>query len=74
MLEDGYTLLQSTVEKGFGLTSDHAHLFLSQDNHDWFDIAQFKKDCLPEKYFKYGVIAFADGPQKSEDFVIFGKH
>ena len=25
------------------------------------------------RYFKFGVVAFADGPQNSDDFVLFGE-
>jgi hypothetical protein len=73
LLTDGITLLQSTVEQGSGLTSDCAHLYASRDLENWTDLLQFKKDILPEGLFKYGVIAFAEGPQSSKNFMIFGE-
>ncbi|MEQ1696082.1 MAG: hypothetical protein ABL901_09625 [Hyphomicrobiaceae bacterium] len=70
---DGIGILQSSVEPGVGVTSDHAHLFASKNLIDWTEVTKFQKDWWPMKYFKFGVIAFAGGNQTSDDFVIFGE-
>ena len=72
-LTDGIALLQTTVEIGPGVRSKDAQLFASQDLLDWQFVARFAKDRWPMPWFKLGVIAFADGPQSSRDFVIFGE-
>jgi len=72
-LTDGSALLQTTVEIGPGVKSDYAHLFVSQDNREWNEIIRFKKDRWPMRFFKFGVLAFADGPQTLDDFVLFGE-
>ena len=71
-LTGGTGLLQSSVEPGPGSHSCHAHLFASDDLQNWKEIARFRKDIWP-MIFKFGVIAFADGIQSEEDFVIFGE-
>jgi len=70
---DGSALLQSTVEIGRGVLSNYAHLFGSRDNREWKDLAQYKKDRWPMRFFKFGVLSFADGPQTLDDFVLFGE-
>ena len=40
---------------------------------DWEEVYRFKKDFLPMPFFKFGVIAFADGKQSKDDFVLFGE-
>lgn len=72
-LKDGMSILQSTVEIGPGSRSRYAHLFVSNDLEEWREIARYRKDLYPLSFFKFGVIAFADGDQSSDDFVVFGE-
>jgi hypothetical protein len=70
---DGSAVLQTTVEVGEGVKSRYSHLFFSRDLIDWVEVARFPKDILPVKYFKSGVIGFAEGAQSPENFPIFGE-
>ena len=70
-LSDGYYLAASSVEIGNGVYDNYAHLFMSKDLENWKELAKFKKDILPMRYFKWGVIAFAEGEQTSENFALF---
>jgi hypothetical protein len=72
-LQDDVTLAQSTCEIGPGVHTDSAHLFLSRDHDTWVEVAKFKKDSWPMRYFKFGVLGFADGPQTSSRFALFGE-
>lgn len=72
-LADGWSVLQTTVEIGPGVTSDHIHLYASRNLTDWSEFARFRKDRWPMRFFKFGVVAFAEGPQTSRDFVMFGE-
>ncbi len=67
-LEDGVHLMQTSVEPGPGVKSSKAHIYSSRDLVSWEEVASFEKDSYPFRYFKYGVIAFADGPQTSKNF------
>jgi hypothetical protein len=70
---DGSALLQSVVEIGPGVRGNHAHLFMSADNREWIDVVRYRKDRWPMRFFKFGVLSFADGPQTMDDFVLFGE-
>lgn len=70
---DGNALLQTVVEVGPGVKSDHAHLYASRDNRAWDEVVRYEKDRWPMRFFKFGVLSFADGPQTSDDFVLFGE-
>ncbi|MBI3675780.1 MAG: hypothetical protein HY243_04105 [Proteobacteria bacterium] len=72
-LEDGVSLLQTTCEPGAGVATTYAHLYASRDNDTWSEIARFEKDGLPMPYFKFGALGFADGPQSSQRFALFGE-
>ena len=72
-LQDRVALAQSTCELGPGVHSDSAHLFASRDHETWVEVARFKKDRWPMRYFKFGVLGFADGPQTSQNFAMFGE-
>lgn len=72
-LTDGVNILQTTVEIGDSIESENSHLYVSRDLLEWNEIESYQKDRWPMPYFKFGVVAFADGPQTSEDFVIFGE-
>lgn len=73
MLNDEENLMQTSVEIGDGSKSRFSHIFFSNDMKSWKSVAKFKKDFLPMKLFKFGVIAFADGRQSSKNFVFFGE-
>lgn len=70
---DGSAVLQTTVEIGPGSKSEDAHIFFSDNLTDWIKIGGFRKDLLPKRLFKFGVIAFAEGEQTKDDFVMFGE-
>ena len=71
--QDGSAILQTTVEIGPGVKSNFSHLYFSEDLSEWKEVIRFRKDWFPMRYFKFGVVAFADGPQNSDDFVLFGE-
>ena len=71
-LADGRALLQTTVEIGAGVRCPRASVFASSDLVDWREVATFEKDRWPLRYCKFGVVAFADGHQTGDDFVLFG--
>lgn len=68
--EDGSGIIQTTVEIGKGVKENYASLFFSEDLENWHLIKKFKKDILPMRYFKFGVIGFADGLQSPSEFPI----
>jgi hypothetical protein len=70
---EGGSVMQTTCEIGAGVRSDHAHLFASKDNRSWVEVAKYRKDRWPMRYFKFGVIAFADGTQTTDRFALFGE-
>jgi hypothetical protein len=70
---DGSAALQTTVEVGDGVKSSDSHIFYSRNLITWDEVARFRKDRLPVRYFKFGVIGFAEGPQSPDDFPIFGE-
>ena len=70
-LSDGYVLAASSVEIGEGVYDNYAHLFISDDLQSWTELTKFKKDKLPMRYFKWGVIAFAEGEQSRKSFALF---
>ncbi len=70
-LQDGYYLAATTQEIGAGVKDEFAHLMISKDLETWQNLYKFKHDKLPKKYFKFGIIGFADGKQTSDDFYLF---
>lgn len=72
-LEDGYYLAATACEIGPGVKDNCAHLMVSKDLRHWFEIHRFRHDGWPKKYFKFGVIGFADGRQASDCFYLFGE-
>ena len=72
-LTDGTHLLQSSAEPGPSVISDKAHVYSSRDLLNWEEVYSFKKDIWPTRYFKYGVVSFADGDQSPQDFVMHGE-
>ena len=72
-LEDGYYLAATAQEIGPGVKDKFAHLMVSCDLETWEDIHYFEHDGFPKRYFKFGVIGFADGPQSSDGFYLFAE-
>ena len=71
--KEGGAILQTTVEIGNEVKTRFSKVFYSENLVDWEEVYSFKKDFLPMPYFKFGVVAFADGIQSKEDFVLFGE-
>ena len=71
--KEGGAILQTTVEIGNEVKTRFSKVFYSENLVDWEEVYSFKKDFLPMPYFKFGVVAFADGSQSKEDFVLFGE-
>ena len=71
-LADGHALLQTTVEIGAGVRRPQACVFTSSDLVEWREVGCFDKDAWPLRWCRFGVVAFADGHQTSEDFVLSG--
>lgn len=71
--ESGDAILQTSVEIGDEVKSKDSIIFYSNNLVDWEEVYRFKKDFLPMPFFKFGVIAFADGKQSKDDFVLFGE-
>ncbi len=69
-LSDGHFLAASSVEIGEGVLENNACLFVSKDLENWERVTQFEKDMFPMRYFKWGVIGFADGVQDSQYFAM----
>lgn len=69
-LNDGFFVLQSTIEIGPSIKTDKVKVFISKDLIKWKEIVSFKKDFWPMPYFKFGVASFANGYQTSELFCI----
>ncbi|MCC6126712.1 MAG: hypothetical protein IT426_17255 [Pirellulales bacterium] len=72
-LTDGWCLAATAHEPGPGVQTRFAHLFASRNPADWIEIARYEKDAWPAVLFKAGVIGFADGPQTSGCFFLFGE-
>lgn len=72
-LEDGYYLVATTCEIGPGVKDDSAHILASSDLENWEEVRTFRHDGLPKRYFKFGVVGFADGAQTKDNFFIFGE-
>tara|TARA_Y100001960_G_C14760005_1_gene873520 strand:+ start:311 stop:1348 length:1038 start_codon:yes stop_codon:yes gene_type:complete len=72
-LSDGTYLIQTTSELGPGSPSNYSHVFASCNLKDWIEVSRFKKDYWPKRFFKFGIINFAEGPQSITDFVMSGE-
>ncbi len=69
-LSDNIHLAQTTVEIGEGVHTGCAHIYYSTDLAKWENVASFRHDGWSLKYFKFGVISFSNGVQKSDKFYI----
>ena len=72
-LTDGYYLAATAQEIGPGVRDEYTHLLVSRDLESWESIRQFEHDGLPKRFFKFGVIGFADGEQSSDGFYLFAE-
>lgn len=70
---DDYYFAATTFEQGPSNADSFAHLFVSRNLTDWHEAARFAWDGLPVRYFKSGVLGFADGRQSSRGFYLFGE-
>lgn len=70
-LSDGMYLAATTYEAGPGVRDRFAHLLVSRDLEQWEEVHRFEHDGLPTRFFKPGVVAFADGEQSSAGFLLF---
>ena len=68
--QGGY-LAASTQEIGPGVLDGYIHLYHSTDYWNWKTIHTFQHDGLPMRYFKFGVVGFADGEQSADEFYLF---
>jgi hypothetical protein len=66
-----FSLAGSAQEIGPGVLDDKVHLYVSNDLKEWKTLKTFSHDKLPKRYFKFGVIGFADGKQTSDEFYMF---
>ncbi len=72
-LTDGYYLAATAQEIGPGVLDRYVHLMVSRDLKTWDEVHRFEHDGLPKRYFKFGVLGFAEGEQDSRSFMIFGE-
>jgi len=72
-LKDSHYLLGITCENGPGSNNKFGYLYYSSNLKNWFEVSKFKKDFLPKKYFKNGVVSFSDGKQTIDNFIISGQ-
>jgi len=72
-LEDNLYLTATVQEIGPGVKDHLVHIMVSKDLEKWDDIHQFNHDGFHKRYFKFGVIDFADGLQDSQGFYIFAE-
>ncbi len=70
-LEENIYLAATAQEIGQGVLDDKIHLYYSTDLEEWKTVRTFKHDGLPKRYFKFGVIGFADGKQSKDGFYMF---
>ena len=70
-LKSDLFLAATVQERGPGVLDQHVHLMASADLQSWTEVAKFDHDGLPKRYFKNGVIGFAEGDQTPDDFAIF---
>ena len=62
-----------TCENGIGSNDKYGFLYYTNDLKNWTEIERFKKDFLPKKLFKNGIISFSDGEQSIHNFTISGQ-
>lgn len=70
-LKEGTYLAATAQEIGPGVLDEYVHLVASKDLETWETLQKFHHDGLPKRYFKFGVIGFADGEQSDQHFYMF---
>ncbi|MBR9920821.1 MAG: hypothetical protein GYB31_08275 [Bacteroidetes bacterium] len=70
-LSDKGYLAATAQEIGAGVLDNKVHLYYSEDLKEWKTLATFNHDGFPKRYFKFGVIGFADGRQSGNSFYMF---
>jgi hypothetical protein len=70
---DGLYFAGSSVEKGPGVSTDKASVYVSKDGVFWERKAAFVKDRLPMPQFKWGTISFPSGSFSSNQIWISGE-
>ena len=68
---DGKFILATANEIGEGVKDEYSHICVSSDAENWEHVMKIRHDGLPKRYFKFGVIGFADGSQTSKKFYLF---
>jgi hypothetical protein len=66
-------IVSITCEKGPGSHPIYGYIFHSNNLENWSEVFKLKKDYLPKKYFKNGVVSFSDGKQQIDSFEISGE-
>lgn len=71
-LEGPYAVLQTSVEQANqpGVKSKFAHLFATRDFDRWIPVEKWQKDRFSHRYFRHGVLMFADGRQTIDNFAL----
>ncbi len=64
-------LAASAQEIGPGVLDDKLYFYRSTDLKEWKTVRTFDHDGLPKRYFKFGMIGFADGDQSKDEFYMF---
>lgn len=74
-LKGGGAVIQTTVEslKWPGVKSSNSSLYYSEDYLTWTSIMSWEKDRYSNKYFRHGLVAFAEGPQELDNLVLNGE-
>ncbi len=70
---EGLLCIATANEIGQGVKDSYAHMLVSRNGLDWSPVMKVKGDWLPKRYFKFGVLGFADGIQSSDHFYLFGQ-
>lgn len=61
-------LLTTSVEPGISCVDDRVRLYYSNDLESWIELASFKKDFLPPRFFGFGSISFSNGNDTKASF------
>lgn len=70
---DGLHFAGSSVEKGAGVLSNMARVWISKDAEKWEPIKSFEKDSYPMPHFKWGTISFPSGDFSSQKLWMSGE-
>jgi len=70
---DGLHYASSSVEKGPGVRTNQARVWVSRDAETWIPACSFTKDRYPMPHFKWGTISFPSGTFTARDLWISGE-